>query len=320
MSSSSAPDKSFAKRGLGYKKLDWIVILGIALMHLGAVAAPFTFTWTGLIVLALFSWITGGLGITLGFHRLLTHRSFNTPKWLEYFLTICGCLSWQGGPIQWVGVHRLHHAHSDEELDPHSPKHGFSWAHMFWCMHEDQTHRPAREAAKDMVRDPGHVLIDRYFWVFQLLLLPVLYFGGELAAKLGVSASGISWIVWGVFLRTILVYHGTWFVNSAAHTWGYRNFQTTDLSTNLWWVAMVSFGEGWHNNHHAFQRSAAHGLRWWEIDLTWMTIRLLGKLGLATDIVRPTEEQIVDKKRKMAARKPAMPVLSPVETLGATAE
>jgi stearoyl-CoA desaturase (delta-9 desaturase) len=324
MSSSPAPGSpsTFPRKRFDWSNADWKVILGIASMHLGAILAPFHFTWTALVVFALFTWISGGIGITLGFHRLLTHRSFAAPKWLEYFLTICGCLSWQGGPIQWVGTHRLHHAHSDEELDPHTPKHGFTWSHVFWCMHRDNTHRPPRQAAKDMLRDPVHVLIDRWFWVFQFALIPVLYFGGELAAKAGVSASGLSWLAWGLFLRTVVVYHGTWFVNSAAHTWGYRNFQTTDLSTNVWWVALLSFGEGWHNNHHAFQRSAAHGLRWWEFDLTYQTIRLLGKLGLAWDIVRPTEEQIVHKKQRKAPPAPAIALptvaaLNPADSLAA---
>ncbi|MEX2671729.1 MAG: fatty acid desaturase [Phycisphaeraceae bacterium] len=264
-------------------------------MHIAALLAfvPSYFTWTGLVLFFVFMWLTANIGITLTYHRLLTHRSFKTPKWFEYFLTLCGCLAWQGGPVQWVGVHRIHHAHSDEDLDPHTPNHGFTWAHAVWCLHKEaEDGRKGVDAAKDLLRDPGHRIMNKFFWIPNLLLIPVLYFGGEAAAAAGISASGMSWLVWGVALRTVVVYHGTWFVNSASHTWGYRNFETKDRSTNLWWVALLSFGEGWHNNHHAYQRSAAHGLRWYELDVTYWTIRLLEKVGLARDVVLPKPDEM----------------------------
>lgn len=287
------PEQSMPLRGgFHWRKLDWTVVIGIVGMHLACIAAPFYFSWSGLAVAAVLVWVTGGLGITLGYHRLLTHRSFKTPKWFEYFLAIVGCLSWQGGPAQWVGTHRLHHANSDNEHDPHSPKHGFTWAHMTWCMHKEAEGARGEDAAKDLLRDVGLRFINRYFYVFQFLLIPILYGGGALAAHLGLPTSGLSWVIWGVCVRTVFVYHGTWFVNSASHTWGYRNFKTTDQSTNLWWVAMLSFGEGWHNNHHAYQRSAAHGLRWWEFDFTYLTIRFLGLIGLAHDIVLPEKKKL----------------------------
>jgi stearoyl-CoA desaturase (delta-9 desaturase) len=267
------------------RSYDWPVILGIGAMHIGAVGAffPALFTWTGLLVFFFFMWLTAGVGITLCYHRLLTHRSFKTPRWFEYILTCCGCLAWQGGPVQWVGVHRIHHAHSDENEDPHTPKHGFGWAHMFWCMRKESEGRYGADAAKDLQRDPGQRFLNKFFWLPQFVLLPILYFGGEWASAY-VSASGLSWVVWGVFLRTVIVYHGTWAVNSAAHTWGYRNFETTDQSTNLWWVALLSFGEGWHNNHHAHPHTARAGHRWWEIDMTYWSIALLRLLRLATDV------------------------------------
>lgn len=287
MSTQSMQTPRFEHRGMDWKNLDWSVVLGIAAMHLGSLAAPFYFTWSGLAVMILFVWLTGNVGITLCYHRLLTHRSFKTPKWFEYFITLMGCLAWQGGPIQWVGVHRIHHRHSDDEDDPHTPNHGFGWAHMFWCMRKDPGgKRRAEDAAKDLQRDVVHRLINRYFWVPQLPLLAVMYFAGQWIAD-----AGVSWLLWGVCVRVVLVYHGTWFVNSASHTWGYRNYETKDQSTNLWWVALVSFGEGWHNNHHAHQRSAAHGLRWFELDITYWTIRFLGLIGLARHIVLPKPEQ-----------------------------
>src|SRR5690606_1216982 len=145
-------------------------------------------------------------------HRLLCHRSFRTPKWFEYLLTMFGCMAWQGGPIDWVGMHRIHHKHSDDELDPHSPEHGFTWAHVFWCMHKDPAGQDPAEAAKDLKRDPGMRLIDKFFWVPQFLLVPVVWLGGEAAQYLGLQTSGLSWVLWGVCVRTVLVYHATWFV------------------------------------------------------------------------------------------------------------
>jgi stearoyl-CoA desaturase (delta-9 desaturase) len=286
-----------AKRGTCWQNLNWNVVVGISAIHLGATLAVFPqfFSWSGLAVAGLLFWLSGLIGTTLGFHRLLSHRSFKTPKWFEYFLTCCGCLGWQGGPIQWVGMHRLHHAHSDDELDPHSPQHGFTWSHVLWCMHNDGNQNP-EDAAKDLSRDLGQRLINRWFFVPQLLLVPSLYLLGQWG-----FAAGWSWVVWGVCVRTVAQYHVTWFVNSAAHTWGYRNYDTDDNSTNLWWLGILSGGEGWHNNHHAHQRSAAHGLRWFEIDLTYWTIRGLGLIGLAREIILPRQDQRpVSKKRRAA--------------------
>ncbi|MEX0886269.1 MAG: fatty acid desaturase, partial [Phycisphaeraceae bacterium] len=253
-------------------KLDWPVIIGIGGLHVAAIAAPWFFSWSALTVALVLYWISGGLGVTLGFHRLLTHRSFKTPKWLEYTLTAFGCLAWQGGPATWVGTHRIHHKHSDSDLDPHTPNHGFTWSHIFWCMHKEPEGQNAAAAAKDLLRDPFIRRLNRHFWVPQAILAVVLLAGGELARYFGLNASGLSWVIWGVALRTVLVYHATWFVNSASHTWGYQTFETGDRSTNLWWVALLSFGEGWHNNHHAHPRSAAHGQNWYEIDIPYLTI------------------------------------------------
>ena len=295
--SENVSQKPFEHRGIDLKRLDWTVVIGIAAMHIGCLFAPFYFSWSALALTAFLMWLTGGIGITLCYHRLLTHRSFKTPKWFEYVITTIACMAWQGGPIQWVGVHRLHHKHSDEELDPHSPKHGFTWAHMFWCMHKQPDGQDARAAAKDLQRDRVLWLLDKYFWVPQFFLVALVYVVGEWMGRSGFETSGLSWLLWGVCVRTVVVYHSTWFVNSAAHTWGYRNYDTSDISTNLWWVALLSFGEGWHNNHHAYQRSAAHGLRWYEFDMTYWLIRLLGVVGLAKDIVLPKPEEMPDASK-----------------------
>jgi fatty-acid desaturase len=271
-------------------RLDWSRVLAIGGLHVGCLLAPFYFSWSAVGIALVLLWVGSGLGITLCYHRLLTHRSFTVPKWLEYALTICGCLNWQGGPIQWVGGHRLHHRDSDQPGDPHSPVvDGFAWSHIMWVLYKDnETYKPA-EAAKDLARDPGLVFINKWFYVPQFILAGLLFGVGY---YVGGTNLGLSWVVWGICVRTVVAYHGTWFVNSAAHTWGYRNFETTDGSRNSWWVAALSFGEGWHNNHHAFQRSAAHGLRWYELDVTYMTIRLLSILGLAKNVVLPEPEQL----------------------------
>ena len=287
-------DPRSVRRRLSDRSLDWPVIIGIALMHVGCIFSPFYFSWSGLAVMAFFIWLTGPIGITLCYHRLLTHRSFKTPKWFEYVLTTLGCLACQGGPIQWVGTHRLHHTQTltINPNDPHSPKHGFAWAHVFWCLQKNQGGQPwtACAAAQDLCRDRGMRLLNKFYIVPQIASIVLCYLGGEWAAALGWQTSGLSWLIWGVAVRTVAVYHATWFVNSASHTWGYRNYPTQDNSTNLWWVALLSFGEGWHNNHHGDQRAASHGRRWFELDPTYWTICLLSLIGLARDVIPPRKK------------------------------
>lgn len=250
---------------------------------MGALLAflPASFTWQALAACLALHWLTGGIGICMTYHRLLTHRSFATrPRWLEYALTAIGCCASEGGAIGWVADHRKHHAHSDDEHDVHSPNRGFAWAHMLWWMTPDITsrHTPQyyKKWAPDLYNDPVHRWIDGNQILFPILLFVTLYAFG-----------GMSWLVWGGFVRTILVLHTTWLVNSATHVWGYRSHETRDTSTNLWWVALLTYGEGWHNNHHAFQTSARHGLRWWEVDMTYVAIRLMAVVGLAHSVKRP---------------------------------
>ncbi len=291
----SAPHRG----GIDFKNLDWNVILAIGALHvIGLLAVlPALFTWSGLIIAGVLYWVTLALGIGLCYHRLLTHRSFRTPRWFEYFLTMCGCISWQGSPIHWVGTHRLHHRHSDDDHDPHSPEHGFTWAHILWMLHKNIEGISGREAAKDLEKDPGMRLLDKYYWVPQIVLAAILFVVGWMV---GDVLTGVSWVVWGIAVRTVAVFHSTWFVNSASHTWGYQNFETGERSTNLWWVALLTWGEGWHNNHHAHPRSAAHGLRWFEFDLTYWTIKTLSWVGLARGVVRPTEEQLEQVRQRLA--------------------
>ncbi|MCA1816865.1 MAG: fatty acid desaturase [Acidobacteria bacterium] len=256
--------------------VNWATSTFLVVFHLCAVAALFTFSWQALFVMLALWWVAGSLGIGMGFHRLLTHRGYKTPKWVEYLLTICGTLALEGGEIDWVVTHRIHHSHTDAAGDPHTPRHGRFWAHVGWVLRGTaQQHGEVvmRRYAPDLMRDPFHRVLNRFYWVPIICVgLALFYFGGW------------SVLMWGVFLRVTLNLHFTWLVNSATHLWGKRRFKTTDDSTNLWWVALLTFGEGWHNNHHAHPRSARHGLRWYEIDVNWYGIRALQLLGLARDV------------------------------------
>jgi fatty-acid desaturase len=278
-----------SKAGVGVRTggVNWTTSVFMVIFHLGALAALFTFSWQALALTLFVWWVSGSLGIGMGYHRLLTHRGYKTPKAVEYFLTLCGSLALEGGAINWVATHRIHHAHTEVPgLDPHTPRDGRWWAHMGWILRGTaQQHEEAVlwRYAPDLMRDRVHVWLNRLYFVPLIVLgLALLAFGGW------------GMLLWGVFLRVTVGLHATWLVNSATHLWGTRRFQTTDDSTNNLWVALITFGEGWHNNHHAHPRAARHGVAWYEIDLNWWGIRALQLCGLATDIkligeARPAE-------------------------------
>ncbi len=272
--------------------LAWQPVLLKSVLHVGALAAfiPSTFSWGAAAMLPLLWWISGGLGVCLGYHRLLSHRSFKTSRLLERTLATFGALCLQGGPLHWVGFHRMHHAEADGEHDPHSPKHGLAWSHVLWYLHRRVGGRNPLTFTRDLTQDPYLCWLDRWWLVPQIVLTGILFGVGFWATGTGMGALG--YVIWGISVRTVFGWHATWFVNSAAHTWGYRNFRTDDESRNNWWVALLTFGEGWHNNHHAQQRSAAHGMRWWEIDPTWWTIRALERVGLVHSVVRPKLDRL----------------------------
>jgi len=261
---------------------EWINRLGLSAIHIGALAAfvPGLFHWSGPVVALVVLWITGGLGITLCYHRTLTHRGLRLRKPVEYALAIFGTLALQGDPIRWVGTHRKHHAHSDSEGDPHSRQTGFRWAHIRWLYQPNEampTVEELRRFAPDLYKSRFYRALQYLHGPLQLLLAAGLF-----------ALGGWTWVIWGVFVRLVVSYHATWLVNSAAHSLGYRTYRTGDLSTNCWWVALISWGEGWHNNHHAFPYSARHGLRWFEFDPTWWSVKLLALLKLADRIKIPS--------------------------------
>jgi stearoyl-CoA desaturase (delta-9 desaturase) len=283
-----ANDKTFRE------PINWTTCFFIGGFHVGAIAAFFFFTWKALALFFLMWWVAGSLGIGIGYHRLLTHRGYKTTKWMEYFLTFCGTLALEGGPIAWVATHRIHHQNTDKDGDPHSPRDGGLWAHMGWILTGRAMHSNTKELlpfVPDLRKDPFHVWITKYHWLPMVGLVAVMY-----------AIAGWPGVLWGVFLRTVVGLHATWLVNSATHMWGTQRFLTGDTSKNSFWVAILTFGEGWHNNHHASAQAARHGLTWYEIDVNWYGICALRALGLAWDIKLP-------KLPKLRPEKEALPTV-----------
>ena len=259
-----------------HDKPNWITTIVFGLFHVGAVAALFMFSWRVLAVTAFLYWMTIGLGISMGYHRLHTHRSYQVPRFLEYFFAVCGSLTLEGGPIFWVATHRLHHQKSDQPGDPHSPRDGAWWSHVGWILLGETNHNNTRVLSKyapDLAKDPFYVWLNNYHWVPLAVLGVLLY-----------AVGGLPLFLWAGCFRVVVGLHSTWLVNSATHMWGRRRFETRDDSRNSWWVAALTFGEGWHNNHHAHPTSARHGLAWYEIDHSWILISILKFFGIAKSI------------------------------------
>jgi len=264
--------------------LNWITVVTILLFHVGAVASLFFFSWQRLLVAAIIYVFAINVGIGMCYHRLLTHRGYQVPKWIEYIMSVCATLALEGGPIFWVSTHRVHHQLSDQEGDPHTPREGKWWAHTGWIFFGEALHSQTEGLARyspDLHRDRFHVWLSKYHWL-PITLSGLLLFA--LGWAFGSWVNGIAMVLWGVLLRVTLGLHATWLVNSATHLWGSRRFETRDDSRNSWWVALLTGGEGWHNNHHAHPVSARHGLRWYEIDPNFYGIWLLEKIGLAKKI------------------------------------
>lgn len=267
--------------------ISWDTLSAMVVFHVLAVVALFHVTWSALLVAFILHWVCIGWGIGMGYHRLHTHRAYKVPRFVEYFLAVCATLTLQGGPIFWTAVHRIHHQYSDDTGDPHTPRDGKWWSHMLWTIFGEALHSNTAVVGKyapDLMQDRFYRVLNTWHWVPLVVLGISLYLIG-----------GLPWLLWGVFFRVVFGLHATWLVNSATHLWGKRRFETPDDSKNSMWVALLTFGEGWHNNHHALPRSARHGLTWTEIDLTWMQIRLLEILGIATDVQVPTREQVESK-------------------------
>ncbi|MCP9850367.1 fatty acid desaturase [Cyanobium sp. Morenito 9A2] len=266
------------------KGAHWLTIGFMVVIHALALVALLPQFWSVPAVASflVLYWVTACLGVTIGYHRLLSHRSFRVPLWLERFFATCGALSCQHGPIDWSGLHRHHHKFSDTEADHHNSHKGFWWSHMGWMFHQIPAMAAVPRLTGDLARDPYYRWLNKNFLLLQVPLGLLLFTIGTLT-----GAGGWALVLWGIPLRLVVVYQCTWLVNSATHKWGKVTYASGDGSRNNPWVAALTFGEGWHNNHHTFPHSARHGLKASQIDLTWLHIRALQRLGLATAVRLP---------------------------------
>ncbi|HWC13923.1 MAG TPA: acyl-CoA desaturase [Actinomycetota bacterium] len=284
-----------------------LVLIVTIVPFLGFVAAAWSLWGTGLSTvdasIALGMYLFTGFGVTVGFHRLFTHQSFQTKRWVRHAFAIAGSMAIQGPVIRWVADHRRHHAFSDQPGDPHSPHldegpgikgvlKGLWHAHIGWFFDEEQT--SARRWAPDLVRDPAMRWIDRMFPLWALISFALPAVAGLMIT--GTLRGGVTAFLWGSLVRIFMLHHVTWSINSICHFYGNRPYQTTDFSTNNWMMSLISFGESWHNNHHAFPSSAVHGLRPYQIDVSAGLIRLMKLVGLATDVKTVSDKQLAAKR------------------------
>ncbi|XP_010457726.1 PREDICTED: delta-9 desaturase-like 1 protein isoform X1 [Camelina sativa] len=265
----------------------------VVVVHLLCLVAPFYFKWEAI----LFSWIltmVTNICITFSYHRNLTHRSFKLPKWLEYLFAYTALFALQGHPIDWVSTHRFHHQFTDSDRDPHSPMEGFWFSHVLWIFDSDYIREKVAKRLQNCGRR-NNVMDLKQQWFYRFLGKTM---GLHISAfwTLIYLWGGLPYLTWGVGVGGVLAYHLTWLINSACHIWGSQAWNTKDTSRNVWWLGLFTFGESWHNNHHAFEGSARHGLEWYQVDVTWYLIRFFQALGLATNVKLPTDAQ----KRKMA--------------------
>lgn len=269
----------------------WSVIIGMTVFHVACLGVFYTgVSWVAVGV-AFGMYVVRGMGVTTGFHRLLAHRSFKTNRFIQFLLALAGSLAVQGGPLWWVAHHRAHHAETDTEEDIHSPvTHGMWQAHMGWMM-MDEAFNEKGTNSRDLHKFPEIKMLQRYYvWLLVLQIAGLYGLGAGLAAAFpSLGTSGLQMLVWAFFISTVFTWHVTFMVNSACHRWGARPYDTGDSSTNNVFIGILAFGEGWHNNHHFYPNSARHGLRWWQLDVTWWLIRGLAFLGLARDLKLPKE-------------------------------
>ncbi|KAI3857473.1 hypothetical protein MKX03_015396 [Papaver bracteatum] len=282
-----ARDRAYNPNGVVQRKrkgvlCDCLNLGGIVLIHIGLLFAPFYFSWSAFRVALILFLLTGPIGISLCYHRNLSHRSFKLPKSLEYLFAYFGLHAAQGDPMFWVSNHRYHHQFTDTDRDPHSPLEGFWFSHIAWVFHKNYLREKCGKSNNVMdLKQQAYYRFLRRTHVLHLLGLAFLLY----------VVGGLSHLIWGMNVRIAYSQQCTFMVNSVCHIWGKRPWNTKDLSKNNWVVGLLAFGEGWHNNHHAFEYSARLGLEWWQLDVPWYFIKLLQYVGIATNVKVPTETQ-----------------------------
>ena len=267
------------------------VIMVMVIMHLDCLGVFLVgFSWPALWV-AIVMYVIRGMGVTTGYHRLLAHRSYKTNRFIQFVVATAGGLAMQGGPLWWVAHHRAHHRDTDKEGDIHSPVTKGMWqSHMGWMMSNEAFHEQGSNS-RDLFKYPELKFLQRhYVWILVLQMLGLYALGSLLSLWYpDTSINGLQCLVWGFFVSTVFLWHVTFSVNSICHRWGSQDYDSNDASTNNWVIGILGFGEGWHNNHHFYPSSARHGLKWWQVDVTWILIRGLCLVGLASDPKIPKE-------------------------------
>lgn len=260
------------------------------LLHLSCIFVFFVpFSWD-LAALAFGLYVIRMFGITAGYHRYFSHRAYKTNRFVQFGLAWIGCSAMQKGPLWWAANHRDHHRFSDMEEDPHSPvRHGLWWSHVGWVL-DDNRHDTDLNKVKDLTKYPEIMWLERFHWIPGLMLAVGCYLYGGWPA-----------VVWGGVVSTVVLYHGVFLVNSLCHVWGKRRFETTDASRNNAFVAIVTLGEGWHNNHHHYQSSANQGFFWWEVDISYYTLKAMSAVGLVWDLRKPPAKKMIPT---VGAKKP----------------
>ena len=267
------------------------VVMVMVIMHLACLGVFLVgFSWPALWV-AIAMYVIRGMGVTTGYHRLLAHRSYKTNRFIQFVVATAGGLAMQGGPLWWVAHHRAHHRDTDKEGDIHSPVTKGMWqSHMGWMMSNEAFHEQGSNS-RDLFKYPELKFLQRhYVWILVLQMLGLYALGSLLSLWYPeTSINGLQCLVWGFFVSTVFLWHVTFSVNSVCHRWGSQDYDSNDASTNNWVIGILGFGEGWHNNHHFYPSSARHGLKWWQVDVTWILIRGLCLVGLASDPKIPKE-------------------------------
>jgi stearoyl-CoA desaturase (delta-9 desaturase) len=277
-------------------KIDWLRIIPFILIHISCVAVIWVGTSTTAVIICMLSYLIRMFAITAFYHRYFSHKTFKTHKIIQTIFAAIGATATQRGPIWWAAHHRHHHLHADDEADTHSPRHGFIHSHMHWFL-KLKNFRTETKRVKDLNQYPELRFIDRYDIIFPIIFAILLFVLGSFLNTFypSLNTSGWQLVVWGYFISTVLLSHVTYCINSLAHVFGSRSYETDDDSRNNFVLAILTLGEGWHNNHHCSPGSVKQGFKWWQIDISFYVIKLMEKCGLVWDLKYPNKRLLKNK-------------------------